>query len=389
MLHVIPSLSLAAGGPPIVAVNIARGLMASGVGTSLFTTSAFHGNPKSTEVESPPPGLNELDAKVFPLGMLRRLAYSHELGDCLKKKALEYDVMHIHMLFQYPQFAAFKVAHQYGIPYVVSPHGALDPYLRKRGKLRKWAVDRIWQRQMMDEACAIHYTTEEERQLVADLGFSAPAAIIPNGVDVDAFRIRPSEPEIDAIKTALNLGAGPLIVNHGRLDRKKGLPILIQAMKRIVIAMPDAKLVLVGPDSRGHQRELEQIVESQGLQGAVEFAGLRRGTELMSLIHAADVWALPSYTENFGYAVAEAMAAGKAVVTSPYVNIAPAAEQDQALVVVENEPDLVGEAILRLLSNEHERRELGERASAYAEQFDWSAVGDQFIDLYRSIVENH
>jgi glycosyltransferase involved in cell wall biosynthesis len=389
VLHVIPSLSLAAGGPPVVAVNIARSLADAEIQAELYTTTAFQKDFRSLAVENPPMGLQSLQTRVFPIGRLgSRLAFSSELAVALAKNMRDFDLVHIHMLFQFPQFAAFRAAKTWGIPYVVSPHGALDPYLRTRGRLRKWLVDFLWQREMMEHAAAVHFTTEEERDLVQDLDLGSPAVVIPNGVGTDAFGCEPPVSVWKNLKQELHLGRGPFIVNHGRLDSKKGLPVLIRSMSIVRKTFPDAQLLLVGPDSRGHRRELEKVTKEEGLQQSVVFAGLRRDSELVSLIHAADLWALPSYTENFGYAVVEAMAAGKAVVTSPYVNIAPAAARAGAMVVVENEPALVADTITRLLAHPTERRAIGDRAKSYARQFDWAVVGRQYVDLYSDIVGN-
>lgn len=389
VLHVLPSMSLSAGGPPVVVTNIARALKHLGAEPSVFTTTAYHSDRQNTLIMDPPSGIAGIDVRVFPVGIAARFAYSQTLGRSLQSHAGAYDVIHIHSLFQHPQYAAFRAATSASIPYVVSPHGALDPYLRTRGKFRKWAVDRVWQRSMLDKAHAIHYTTQEEEGLVDDLAFQAPTAVIPNGVDVHAFGNSPSGAVIDAIRTELKVGDGPLIVNHGRLDRKKGLVILIEAMTRITMAFPSAQLVLVGPDSRGHRKELELCVSTKGLNDAVIFAGLRRDQELQALVHTADVWALPSYTENFGYAVVEAMAAGKPVVTSPHVNIAPNASDAHALVMVDNTPELVATAVIDQLQNREARHDLGMRAQAYAQQFDWLTVGRQYLDLYTSVVEQH
>lgn len=378
-------MSLAAGGPPVVAANISRALDSVGIGTSIFTTTAFHSDQRDGQIDDMPTGLSGTEVQAHPIQTFKRLAYSPLLNEALRSRIREYDVVHIHSLFQYPQFAAFQNAWRYSVPYVVSPHGALDPYLRTRGRVRKWLVDRMWQRKMLDNADALHFTTVEEAKLVKDLNFKSPPVIIPNGVDVRAFGTQPQHYEVQPIKAELGIGTGPIIANHGRLDHKKGLAILIQAMPRILSHFPSAQLVLIGPDSRGHRKFLERQVADHHLEQVVLFAGLRRGAELTNLIHAADIWALPSFTENFGYAVVEAMAAGKPVVTSPHVNIASEAHEAGALIMVDNKPDLFANAIVDQLRDREAGKDLGERARVYAGQFDWSVVGQQYVDLYVSI----
>ena len=231
---------------------------------------------------------------------------------------------------------------------MLSPRGALDPWIRGRRRYIKQANDFLWQRRMLDDADAIHLTTEEEQQLIAPLHIRAPQVVIPNGIEVDRFR-GPSDGQRFRERW-LGGYKGPLIMNHGRLSAKKGLDVLFQALE-IVRTEVDAHLVFVGADDEGIGNQLRRHIRATNLARHVTIVPPLSGSDLVDAIHSADVWALPSYTENFGMAVVEAMAAGRAVVTSPHVNIAPEASVAGALLMVENSPEAVASALSELLQD--------------------------------------
>jgi glycosyltransferase involved in cell wall biosynthesis len=148
--------------------------------------------------------------------------------------------------------------------------------------------------------------------------------------------------------------------------------------------MSDARLVLVGPDDEGLQAGLEELAASRGIRERVVFTGLLRGTDKLAALAAADLWALPSLTENFGVAVLEALAAGVPVVLSPTVNIAGALDEAGAAVVSERTPEVFAGAISELLVDHDRRAALGERGRAFAARFDTVALAPRWAELYRS-----
>jgi glycosyltransferase involved in cell wall biosynthesis len=388
ILHVVPWLTLRAGGTSVVVVGLARALQALGVDVSIYTTdmavpAQSDRLSRGVVLGDFPAGSGDIDIEIFPVNHPYRLVFSPQMHRALNASVEDFDVVHIHSLFLYPQFAAWFTASRNGIPYVVSPHGALDPFLRKKGRLRKRLVDVIWQRRMLDGADAFHLTTDEERALVADLGIVSSQCVIPIGIETGAFQNLPSDERFRS--QMLDGVTGPVILHHGRISEKKGLDILVESFESIVSVHPSARLVLVGPDDEGLADRLRLQANGLGIGHAVRFTGPLSGEALREALAAADVWALPSHTENFGLALVEAMAAGRPVVTSPHVNIAAAAEQGGAAIVVDNTPEEVAVAILHLLANPNRRNELSRNAVEFARRYDWHAVGKQFIDLYSSL----
>jgi glycosyltransferase involved in cell wall biosynthesis len=384
ILHVTPTLARRTGGPAVLVVELARALENEGVASTVFTTdmarapAAWSGERISGG--DLPDGADGLDIRVFPLQHPYRLAYSRPLARALAGETSGFDVVHVHSLFLHPQFAAHRAARRAGVPHVVSPHGSLDPYLRRRGRVRKAVNDALWQRRMLDSAALLHVTSDDEAALVSDVARGVPRAVVPLGIDWERFQRRGDARRFR--ERHLGGESGPVVLFLGRLTFKKGIDILIQAMAEVVRERPDARLAIVGPDDEGLRPELAALADRLGIAHAVVFTGMLTGDDRADALAATTLWALSSHTENFGVAVVEAIAAGLPVVISRAVNIAPDLEAGGVARVPELEPKAFARDIARLLDDEPAAREMGERAREFARRYDWAVVAPRFAEMY-------
>jgi len=326
------------------------------------------------------PSLRDIDTRLFPARFPRRMAYSPTLGRAIRRIASDFDLVHIHNLWQFPQFTAYRAAREAGLPYVVSPHGALAPFLRRRGRLRKRLMSALWQDEMLSQARLIHLTTETERELIGDVAAQVPRAVVPCGVNVGEFATLPS-PDVFRRRRLAGYD-GELILFLGRITQKKGLDRLIRAFAEVRRVRP-CRLAVVGPDDEGLLPSLRAIARELGLLDHIHFLDPVYGEERLAALSSADVWALPSHAENFGIAVVEAMAAGCAVLTTPEVDISSEIRAANAGVIADGKPREFAEALTRLLADEAARRDVGRRASAFARRYDWTAVGPELLQMYR------
>jgi glycosyltransferase involved in cell wall biosynthesis len=391
VLHVIPSLALQTGGPSVLVIDLALALLGQEVESRLLTTDALTPAQARRPLSGAafrdfPLGAESLDIQIHPLRQPYRFAYSPTLYRALDRQVASFDLVHIHSVNLFPQYAAWRMATKHNVPYIVTPHGALDPWIRGKRRLLKAANDMLWQRRMLNGSAAIHLTTEDERALIERMHIRAPQVVVPNGTHVHKFTNHG-----DGIlfrQKWLNGYDGPLVLNHGRLSDKKGLDILVAAMAQLQDAR-NAQLALVGADDEGIGDVLRGEARMLGVERQLHIIPRLSGKELLNAIAAADVWALPSHSENFGLAVVEAMAAGKPVVTSPHVNMAPDAAKADALMMVPNTKGDVAEAIRSLLDDPQRRRQLGRHAADYVQRYDWSHVAQEFIELYRSVIKEY
>jgi glycosyltransferase involved in cell wall biosynthesis len=326
------------------------------------------------------PSLAPTDFELFPTRFPRRLARSPALARALRAEVPNCDVVHIHNLWQHPQYAAFRAAREARVPYIVSPHGSLDPYLRRRGRLRKAVTSALWHRAMLEGAALIHVTTSAEMRLIADIAPAVPRAIVPCAINTADFGSLPGPEEFR--QRHLAGYSGPLVVFLGRVTEKKGVDVLLRSFAHVLERQP-ARLAVVGPDDGGQRPGLERLAERLGIGSRVDFVGGLYGRDRLAALSAADAWALSSHTENFGIAVMEALAAGCPVVISREVNLAEEVAEANAGLVADAEPRAFAAGLLELLGDSERRRMLSRAGRQFAARYDWSEVTPRLLDMYR------
>jgi glycosyltransferase involved in cell wall biosynthesis len=329
------------------------------------------------------PSLRAIDGGVFPARFPRRLAFSPALGRAARQMAKDSDVVHLHNLWQHPQYAGYKAAIRAGVPYVVSPHGGFDPYLREHGWLRKALVMRVWQADMLDRATLLHVTTVDEERHLADVAAHVPRAVVPCGIHVADFETLPP-PETFRDRW-LGGYEGDVVLFLGRLTYKKGLDVLVRAFAA-VRREHECRLVVVGPDDENMTSGLKQLAADLGVAGDSLFLGPLYDEDRDAALAGADVWALPSHAENFGIAVIEAMAAGCPVVISPHVNLADEVAAADAGVIADLDPEVFADRVLGVLTDGSRRARLQAAGRAFAARYDWSVLGARLVEMYQNAI---
>jgi len=392
ILHVSGGLGPNLGGPSRAAREMCAAIAARGHLVTLFSTNLNHRgtwsplrSPRLLDVPTQM-WLREdgYDLQYFPVRWPTRFSYAPSMVPAIRRAMADADVVHIHSLYLFTSLVAAREARRLGIPYVVRPHGTLDPYLRRRHRWRKAALDLAFQRRDLDLAAAIHYTSQEESDLARPLGFRAPSMVVPHGFDVSELRHLPAPSEYGRSHPAL--ADADLVVFLGRITPKKGLDILLSAFATVAADHPRAMLVIAGPDDEGHGDKVRALVRHLRLEDRVHMPGMLLGREKLELLAAAQVWVLPSHSENFGVAVVEAMACGLPVVISDRIAIHDQVTNAGAGLVVGVDSGEVARAIASLLDNPAMRRRLGKAAARLArEQFSWDAAAAELERVYLSI----
>lgn len=385
-LDVIPSLATRTGGTAINVVESALALEALGVNSVVFATDAVAAasatDRRRAGLKDLPALAENLDVRLFPVVPPRRFSFSPALHRALRNLESR-DLIRIHSLFLFPQWTAYRYALETGTPYLVTFHGALDPWLRRRGRLRKRTVDALWQTDMLERAAAIHVTTEEEREATADVAPKVPRFVIPNGITTSDFRDLPDPAAFR--RSALGGFDGQLISYLGRISRKKAIDVLLRAFAVLTDEFPDTLLAIIGPDDEGLRPQLERLARELGIAPRVRFTGPAYGPDRLAALAATDIWVLPSHTENFGVAVIEAMAAGLPVVISKEVNIARAAREAAAALICDVDPGDVAHQLRILLTSPAHVARLSENGRAFAARYEWSEVAPQMLAAYEFV----
>jgi len=388
VLHVVSSLAPRYGGPSQVCQELSQELARRGARVSIYTTDID--GPGALAVPLDRPVLADgVEIRYFPVQRPRPWVLSWPLARALRRAIPGQDVVHVHSLYLFPSTVAAHLCRRAAVPYLVRPHGTLDPYLYRRHRARKWVYERLFERRNLDRAAAIHFTTEEEAALAQPLRLRAPGVVVPPGVDLERFR-----PGCEADARAAVEAAWPetrgrqLVLFLGRLNFKKGLDLLARAFGRLARARADVHLLLAGPDDDGYGVAVRGWLEREGAGGRATFTGMLVGAQKLAALRSAAVFALPSYSENFGVAVVEALACGVPVVISDRVNIWREVAAARAGRVVACDPEDLHEALAALLDDPGARAEMAARARRLAvARFTWAAAGERMEEVYREIVD--
>jgi glycosyltransferase involved in cell wall biosynthesis len=388
ILQIIPSISLIYGGPSQMVLGLAPALAKAGVEVTILTTDS-NGDNGQKPLDIPLNIAIKQDGYeiiYFRCGPFRRYKFSLGLLKFLKNNAKYSDIAHIHALFSPISSAAAIICRQQNLPYILRPLGTLDPSdLRKKKQLKQLYVA-LLERRNLAGASAVHFTSEQEAKISSRFGVSTKDLVIPLGVI-------PPQNNTENIRNKFGIfNDKPVVLFMSRIDPKKGLELLIPALQKLSIQGLDFHFVLAGtnPQDPIYEQKIKSDIENSQLKSHTTITGFVTGEAKISLLETADLFVLPSYYENFGIAVAEAMVAGIPVVISDQVHIYQQ--------VLDSESGWVGttdvESIVRLLttalSNLQECQRRGLNAQKYALQhFSWDAITQQVIQAYREImVEN-
>ncbi|MEO8614639.1 MAG: glycosyltransferase, partial [Luteolibacter sp.] len=280
ILHTVASLRSETGGPARSVPGLANALVDLGLDVHVWSPDVPEHLPTA----------------------VRFVLHRGSLEDALDEIA-DLDLIHDHGLWLSMNHRVAMVAKEKNIPRMVSPRGMLEPWALNHKKWKKRLGWWLYQRRDLGLARALHATAASEAEQFERLGLKNPIQIIPNGVDLpssSAQRTPSTGP-----KTALFLS---------RIHPKKGLPLLVDAWAKV---MPVGwQMQIVGPDENDHRAEIEVLVQRAGLSAQWHFSGALEGEEKRRAFEQADLFILPTYSENFGIAVAEALVYGVPVITT-------------------------------------------------------------------------
>ncbi|RZL88615.1 MAG: glycosyltransferase [Variovorax sp.] len=329
LLHLIPSVDPRGGGPIEGVRRIHDALAAMGHEGELVS------------LDSPDaPWVTDFSGRVTALGpSIAPYGYTARLVPWLKAHADGYDAVIVNGLWQYVGFGAWRALHGSRTPYFVYSHGMLDPWFKRRyplKHLKKWLYWPWAEYRVLRDAAAVLFTCEEER-LLARQSFwlyrcrevvgSYGTTAAPRDAKALSALFLSSFPELERKRLLLFLG---------RVHEKKGCDLLLEAFSQIAAEAPDVQLVIAGPGDESLMRQLKSRAALLGLSSRITWTGMLSGNLKWGAFYACEVFCLPSHQENFGIAVAEALACSRPVLISDKVNIWREIAEDKAGFI---EPD--------------------------------------------------
>ena len=259
----------------------------------------------------------------------------------------------------------------------------LDPWNMKKSRWAKKVFRAMRVRKNLQRAALLHFTTEIEKQWVSRMKLRPPSVVEPLGLDSAEFDRLP--PRGAFRKNYPKVGNQPMILFLGRIHYGKGVELLVPALAQM--RRKDATLVVAGPDAEGFGRTIDELIARHGVDGRVVFTGMIGGEEKLAALVDADLLALPSWHENFGLAVIEALAAGTPVVISDQVNLHPEITAAKVGGVVPLDVAALAKELDRWLDDHELRSDAADAAPSFVrERYDWNKIATRWVGHYQKVL---
>lgn len=378
VLHAISGIARANGGPAIALAGLASAQVKAGLDTTIFSTWVdLHSEEMAGE-------LRGKGVKVQLLGPCHNPMSRHaNLPALLQEQIRAADIVHIHALWESVQYHAARLCRKLGKPYVITPHGMLDPWNMRTGWLKKRFYLALRMNGHLAHAKAIHACSELERDWLQRLRLRPPVFVEPLGIDPCEFQTLPLPGTFSNRHPQLR--ERPYVIFLGRIHKGKGWEYLIPAMRRV---QPSAVMaVIAGPDSAGFRQRAEALAHQCGVADRILFTGPLYGVDRLAALRDAELFVLPSCHENFSVASLEALACGTPAIVSDQVGLGnEIAKARVGQVVPLHTGDLAG-VITDWLSRRGQRSAVSAAAREMAlSGFSWQCLALRWIEHYGAIL---
>lgn len=290
-LTFITSISLKGGGPSRSVPMLVKGLAEVGVDITLMTFRTDDMN------------IHALEGTTAKLKVLDPETSAKDIEKYILTE--KFDIIQMQSMWAKSYHQVAQIARKHNIPYLITPRGMLEPWSLSQKKWKKKLALLLYQMKDLQKAACIFTTAEMEAQHVRDLGVKVPMSVIPNGIETDGYACRTS---MDGVKKQ--------ILFLSRVHVKKGIELLIDAFACIHKDFSDWSVVIVGNGEADYIESLKQKVKSLGLEDCIKILPPVFGEAKTKLYQESSLFCLPSYSENFGMVIAEAMSCGVPAITT-------------------------------------------------------------------------
>jgi glycosyltransferase involved in cell wall biosynthesis len=371
------------GGTSKIVSDIVQAISCLGLTVDLITTNANGSNKLDIPLNVWIPE-KSYRVQYFPCWHWNDLIVSPSLTNWLFHHVSDYNLVHTHTIFAPLISLAHWVCKLHQIPYIVTPHGMLEPWALSYKAWKKRFYYALLEKPALQLASAIQSTATSEAAHIKSLGFEH-TIVVPNGLHRQEFETLP-EPEI-FYQQFPDTRNKTLILFLGRIDPKKGLDLLAPAFAKVHNQFPQTHLVVAGPDSIGFLSTAQSFFAQAGCLDTVTFTGMLTGSLKYTALAAATLYVAPSYSEGFSMSVLEGMASGLPCVITTGCNF-PEAATAKAAYVVDINADAIADALIQCLSYPQQTKAMGDRAREFIFQnYTWEQAAKKMIEVYKAVIE--
>lgn len=358
ILSFIVDIDKKSGGPSRSVPMMAKGLAKTGNDITLMT---FRSNEMNIEA---------LQGTPVELKILEQDYSIKEIENYITTES--FDIIQLQSIWHPSYHRIAKICRKHDIPYLITPRGMLEPWSLSQKKWKKKLALLLYQMRDLNKASCIYTTSEMEASNVKQLGVKSNISVIPNGIDINGYPCR---------STRNNIKKQILFLS--RIHEKKGIELLINAWKTLHAEYPDWSIKIVGNGEDSYIKKLKETISKHQLDECIEIMPPAFGSSKIALYQSSSLFVLPSYSENFGMVIAEALSCGVPVITTNYTPWEFLNSTNTGWCIGLSEDNLknsLREALNRSLD---ELYEMGQRGSQLVgEKFDYRSVAIKTINLY-------
>lgn len=362
ILTFISSLDINSGGPSRSVPMLVKGLAELGVDITLMTIRSENMN------------VHALEGTTAKLKVLEPSFSNKEIAQYLKDE--QFQLVQIQSIWELSYHKVIVEARKQGIPYIVTPRGMLEPWSLSQKKWKKELAWLLYQRNDVQKSACVFTTAEMEAEHVSELGITTCKSVIPNSIETDAY---PCKISTDVVKKQ--------VLFLSRIHVKKGIELLFEAWKRIHHDFADWQLLIVGNGEAEYIHSLENKVESLGLKDCIKILPPVFGEAKIKVYQESALFCLPSFSENFGMVIAEAMSCGTPVITTtncPWTIL----NDTKTGWCIDLSVDNLEHALREAMTSPIDLYEMGHKASKLIyENFDYRSVTRKTLRLYEWLLD--
>jgi glycosyltransferase involved in cell wall biosynthesis len=377
ILHVIPGLSNASG-PTQVVYHLAHQMIDYGHDVTICYVVGRGTDP-----------VYDFDKRIellgFPAVWFRKWGYSPALRRYLQKNLGQFDIVHVHSLWLYPNIAVMQAATKHKVPYIIRPAGSLEPWALGFSAWKKRLYLALIERHIINGASRVHAASEQEAENIRKLSFLTKIMTITNGIDIQAFQKTSQQQNLRQIFQIPE--SSFVLLFFGRIHPVKNLEFLVRVTKKLIARYGESVvLAIAGPNQHAYAQKISAQIQKARIESQCRFLGEISADQKSEIYTMGDVFLLPSFSENFAVAVTEALASGLPVVVSKHTPWAEVVTYQSGYWLPLEESAFV-EKIELLIQNRGLKQEMSNRAKIHAAQYNWQSITSKVISCYQQIID--
>lgn len=315
------------------------------------------------------------------------VGYSPSMVKGLEKSIKLFELVHIHELWSYPHFIAYRMAKKYNKPILITPHGELQPWMVNHKSFKKNIYLKLIQKPILENVNGIHAISLDEVNEIKKIVPEQRIFSISNGINFDLFDKLPNKYELCEMYPSVQ--GKKVILFLGRIHEVKGIDLLAKTFVKLYSKRKDIHLIIAGSGDNTFLSKIKKILLEENAVSEVTFTGLVSDSKKIPLLRGADICVIPSYSEVRSLVALEAMACEVPIIITRNCGFPEVSKVSSGIEINHNVIELEN-AINRLLGNKELCMIMGKNGRELVKaQFTWSKSAECMKELYQKLINEN